>query len=766
MAEVIFYASRNLRSDDVIEMVRPWEYDASKAPWGLPKPEYTEHMRNPMTEHRFISLSEGVMPGVRISKENPTHSVAGIIADYDGIVPGEFKTTMNGYLKKAPSGYLPAWASESKSGKAHLIWLFESPIIVSGTDHAKRLVTRVLRKVNADQWGSSMELKSTVDPDVYMDIGKQWVPMAEDYKIPQSVLAMWDVEIFREQIKKNRTAFGAEIPMEDLLAECRARGYKGMPTPFEPGRHCRRFWDPDSDNDRGCIMTEGGVRVFVPHDLPFMTWANIFGRAFVEKYESRKFTAASSDLWWDGVSFWMKENDGVYRTQLLTDLSRKLRCQGLSSAVPKGETASEIDHLLCSVQDTKQVESAECWMYHRSGIMRRENGARILNTSSLCVMQPSAPLFKEEEGWDSPNVKQAFPFIHGLLTHLLGGRIPGQADDDPSQIDRFLWWLSHYYKCAHEYTPEPGQAMFIAGATGTGKSYLSRHVLPTLFGGVAADAGMHLTGGEKWTSQLIGKPFLNIDDDANINAATHARYCQLVKKYVANAEMENQKKFKDTTSVPWCGRILVTCNLDQHSLAIIPDMSRSNKDKITLLMSGASREYRGFGSFAYNRVTVQNELPVFARYLLDLKIPQQYWDPYKRFGVVAWQHPSLTQHIEASDWATSLVENIAMLFGGAEGESVTAARLRKDGCTDEDRLYFIGTSSELFRLLCDNNNVFAREYTSSQAFGRNLQRLSDQGWDCKSLTKPGARTRQWRVARDFIQQGIDTKRASETGGNL
>ena len=80
-----------------------------------------------------------------------------------------------------------------------------------------------------------MELKSTVDPDVYMDIGKQWVPMAENYKIPQSVLAMWDVEIFREQIKKNRTVFGAEIPMEDLLAECRARGYKGMPTPFEPG---------------------------------------------------------------------------------------------------------------------------------------------------------------------------------------------------------------------------------------------------------------------------------------------------------------------------------------------------------------------------------------------------------------------------------------------------------------------------------------------------------------------------------------------------
>ena len=97
----------------------------------------------------------------------------------------------------------------------------------------------------------------------------------------------------------------------------------------------------------------------------------------------------------------------------------------------EGETASEIDHLLCSVQDTKQVESAECWMYHRSGIMRRENGARILNTSSLCVMQPSAPLFKEEEGWDSPNVKQAFPFIHGLLTHLLGRTYPGAGGRRP-----------------------------------------------------------------------------------------------------------------------------------------------------------------------------------------------------------------------------------------------------------------------------------------------------------------------------------------------
>ena len=71
MAEVIFYASRNLRSDDVIEMVRPWEYDASKAPWGLPKPEYTEHMRNPMTEHRFISLSEGVMSRGQDFKREP-----------------------------------------------------------------------------------------------------------------------------------------------------------------------------------------------------------------------------------------------------------------------------------------------------------------------------------------------------------------------------------------------------------------------------------------------------------------------------------------------------------------------------------------------------------------------------------------------------------------------------------------------------------------------------------------------------------------------
>ena len=763
LEETVFYAAKNLVAPDVIEMVKPWEYDASKAPWDKPKAAFNEYMSQPTANHRYLSLCEGVMPGVKVTEENPVASVAGIIVDYDGVTPGAFEDIARGYLKKAPSGYLPSWAAESRGGKIHMVWLFEVPFLVSDTNHAKRLLKMVLKKINAEMWGAGLDAKAALDPSVYIDIGKQWIPMQEEYRIPASVIAMWDVQMYNQLIKNNRSSFGPEIPMEDLEKEAKKRGFRGMPVPFEAGRHCRRFWDPESDNDRGCTMTEAGVRVFVPHNKPFMSWYDIFKKAFVEKYEAEKFKVSGGGLWWDGSSFWMKESDSIFRTQQLTDLTRKLKCRGISSSIPRNETASELDKFLCQGQDVNRVASAECWMYHKPGIMYRENGEKVLNVSHIEVVQPSAPMTKEGAHWYSTSTQMAFPFLHGLITHLFKGDIPGCSEDDPSQIDRFLWWLAHYYKCAKNLTPEPGQALFIAGNTGTGKSYLSRHILPTLMGGVSVDAGQHLTGGDKWTSHLVGKPFLNIDDDANINNTTRAKYGQILKKLVANAELENQQKFKDATSVPWCGRILVTCNLDQQSLNIIPDMSRSNKDKITLLLSQANCEYRGFKSFGYNREQTRSELPAFARYIEELKIPQQYWDPYKRFGVKAWQHPALLQHIESIDWVTTLIENMSMIF---ESSAADAKALRDKGCKDAEKMYFTGTSSQLFKLLCDNNYAFAREYTSTQALGRNLTRLSDLGWDCRKEYIPGTKTRVWVVAYDLISQGVDKARASDTGGNL
>lgn len=68
-----------------------------------------------------------------------------------------------------------------------------------------------------------------------------------------------------------------------LAREASHRNFQYLKT-FAPGQHCRRFWDPKSDNDTGCYLTPTGVLVFVPHDKPFMSWSDIFGPDFVRTH--------------------------------------------------------------------------------------------------------------------------------------------------------------------------------------------------------------------------------------------------------------------------------------------------------------------------------------------------------------------------------------------------------------------------------------------------------------------------------------------------
>ena len=45
---------------------------------------------------------------------------------------------------------------------------------------------------------------------------------------------------------------------------------------------------------------------------------------------------------------------------------------------------------------------------------------------------------------------------------------------------------------------------------------------------------------------------------------------------------EYHAKFRDQQSVPWVGRVMVTCNDDVESIRILPDMEMNTLDKISL----------------------------------------------------------------------------------------------------------------------------------------------------------------------------------------
>jgi hypothetical protein len=742
--EVSFFATRNLVSSEVLKMPDPWNWDASKAPWHLEKPEWTsQYLRCGATDHRLIKLCEGEMPGVAIASDNQCIAIHGFIADYDGVIP----TNVGEVIAKAPSGYLPAYVVETFSKKVRLVWLFERPLRVPNTDYAKRMLTYIASVVKARKWFADYDEKASEQPGLYLCIGRHWYPTKHvGYRISKEVMAKLDHDVYSKMIKEQRgITKGVEIPFEDIRAEAISRGRNPrIPKVFEDRAYCCRFWDPESDNETGCLITKAGVRVYVPHDKPFMSWADIFGREFTEKYESTRFNTAVLNAWYDKStqSYWTYDEVAEsFAARNTTNMSLDLRVAGFSRVIPKGDTASDIDRALHKIAKTRQVDRAAQYLYHTPGPIKHANGSTVLNISTIKPVEPSAPQVSSTTNWHSESTRQAFPFIWGCIHHQFDlTPIPGWADGAPTQAERFLWWLAWFYKCSYTRARQAGQALFIAGNVGQGKSFLSRHLIPTLMGGVATSASAFLTGQSRWTSELVGQPTLNVDDDAtvaDVSKVTHLSVCCKVKEIVANGVLTWAQKFGAETEVPWYGRPIITCNLDRRSTRIIPVLDEGNRDKMTFLLSKNSTMYPGFGTNEYNIARLREELPAFARFLFDLEIPEEYRD--MRFGVVAWQHPALVELTRGTDSLSALVEALDCVF--------------KDHRGGEEK-YWEGSSQELYKFLTTAFPGFTRDYVSSSVLGRELVRMEDSGWDVHVVKSSKTKYNRWRIAYDIANREV------------
>jgi hypothetical protein len=750
-----FFATRNFVSADALRMPDPWTYDASNAPWELPKPKWkSTWLNNGSSDHRLVSACEGAVPGVRTGTDNPVCAIHGFIADYDGAIPTDIGEILK---KKAPCGELPAYAVETQSGKLRLVWIFETPLRVAGTDHAKRMLTAIALKLKADKWFSGYDDKGSEDPFNYQCIGKKWYPAYPDYRLSAALVMSWDAEVFRRMQEAVRVrAKTADIPFEDIRKEAQTRGW-AFPADFEEGLHCRRFWDADSDNDNGCLIYKTGIRVYVPHDKPFMGWADIFGRSFTDKYNSAKYSALAGELWYERNTgdYWAGCPDGSYMKRNAISLTRQLKVAGLSSVTPKDATYSQIDEALLQIEAERAIDGVADFVYHAPGVLRRPDGKLVLNTSRIKVVPPSAPLADPLAPWGDKTVSEAFPFIHGLLTHMFGAEVPMAQEGDPKQIERFLWWLSHFYKTGYYRRPQNGQALFIAGGAGQGKTFLACQLIPPLMGGVSTNASEHLMGETRWTDGIAGQPVLNVDDDSSaVTPIIHEKFALKVKRYIANGELPWAKRFCTEVSVPWFGRIIITLNTDRRSLSIIPDLGNSNGDKVTLLLASDGEKYRGFGTYEYNQEMLRREMPAFARYLLDLEIPEEYRD--KRYGVKEFHHPSLLSVSKTSDSMSTLVEAFDIAFKGLNAESgktLNATEGRTPG-------HWTGTASELHTYLSNAYPAFCRDYVNARTLGRELSRMQDKGWSVECVPS-GSMVKRWRISYEVAQRGEDKEKAEK-----
>jgi hypothetical protein len=133
----MFFSICNLLDHGARQIEKPWELE-NTSPYDMKKSAYREWSKQPTTNHHWISLCEGTSANVRITAgENDVLMVHGVIADYDAKPAADL---LKHVKENNPADTLPNWICKTQSGYCRLIWLFEQPFRVCGTEDRKSVV--------------------------------------------------------------------------------------------------------------------------------------------------------------------------------------------------------------------------------------------------------------------------------------------------------------------------------------------------------------------------------------------------------------------------------------------------------------------------------------------------------------------------------------------------------------------------------------------------------------------------------------------------
>lgn len=769
----MFFSQANLLDDHVVELEAPWDVQVPQEVLDLPKEAYKARWRNPNVRHWLLSLAEARNPSFAVSSENPAAVLHGFFADYDGVF-GE--SNLDSMLRRN-SRFPPAWWCLSQSRQLHLVWLFERPIAVTGNAHACDLLHVVAAKVRAAAWGLGYDPDSEKVTQV-MDIGREWHPFKDCRAIPMADLMQWDVALFEKSVRKYVDE-AMRIPFEDLVPELRKR-YPNLPDNFTEGTRCRRFWDASADNDTACVVRPEGLVVYTPHDNGFKSWQSLLGAEFCEHYSAVSMAPFYEDTYYVAdrdayVRFMRDESPQRFLPRNEKVLRRDIVAATGAADRHSSGGLSELENVLHVINERNSVDGAVPVVYRPAGRLELPDGSTVLNTSLVTVLKPAprfdlptadevnasdAPdrykLAPDTCEWDNPFVVSKFPTVHRFLTTLFlpteharqaweaAGYAPfgddsGLAYAQPlyEQLTRFLAWLAYWYRNAARMvqTPHPGQALFLAGDAGIGKSFLARAVISPLMGG-CVDAPEFYLEGSRFNSQLLGAPLHIIDDKlGSMNYRTRLQFSERVKIVVANAGLRYERKFGDALGfVPWAGRLMVLLNRDPQSLSVLPDLEVSTADKFMMLRCGTARF--PFGRPEQNAEWLRAELPQFARFLLGYRIPDSMADI--RFGVRAWQHPEMRQASSENGMLVEIVESL-----------VDAFAFLRQSAPEGETTGFHGTAGQLYTLLSDHNPTFKTNVPSTKALRQQLQIMANLT-KYRLVEDRNATPSVWTIPYDFI----------------
>lgn len=575
------------------------------------KSKFRDFCASNSTKHCFYTMAEGDNPSLRINEDNPVNKVHGFVADYDA--PTDWAEIESVLRARCESTCLPTWITKTHSGYVRLVWEFEQPIPLDPA-MADQFYKRVADHLKAPMLLAGFD-RTCMRPSQYFEVGTAWTKLGEelDYNTVKTIF-------LKAASTAAPTTSDTTIPIEDVAAEVQRRFGDRWSGPFEIGARGPLFWINDGIEREGCQVREDGMVCYSDRaGKGFMSWREILGKGFVEKYEEKKLNQLIDQYWFSGKAFYkVLHNNPVVipKEQLVLEL----RKAGFSLKSKKGQALSEVEQAILTISNDCRVEEVAPVVFSDKRLVTF-GPRRILNSNYSKPVQPAAN--GDPENW---------PWLREFLMNFFDTDANGE-----DTLPYFLAWFKRLYLAVLEHRLDQGQLLILLGESGRGKTLLTNRIVGDAVGG-CSDASDYLSGKTTFNKDLCGSAAWVIDDQTA--AATYAdqrKFVELTKRCVANPRLEYHAKYADAVPLPWAGRVMMSLNLDANSLAALPTLDSSNRDKIIALRAAGTGKVK-FGSNKEVEQTISEELPFFLKWLVAWEAPEKVVCS-SRFGVKTYIDP-------------------------------------------------------------------------------------------------------------------------------
>ena len=325
-------------------------------------------------------------------------------------------------------------------------------------------------------------------------------------------------------------------------------------------------------------------------------------------------------------SYWVRVGEERFVPRTSAQIIEEMQLDGIHTEIKSDFGLSLGNEILANARRNTFVEFAGPIAGHPAGIAELSGGVRVL------VTRTSRPV----EAAKSDECPRFEKFLAALLCDEEDKKNP------INQVPYALAWMKCAYETLQRGDMRPGQLLALCGPGTCGKSFL-QILITELLGGRYADPYDYMTGKTNFNEDLSEAEHLPMGDKAaDYQISVRKKFAAKIKEFCVESSMRVHGKGKKGIALHSFRRLSISVNHEPEHMLIIPPLDDDMRPKVMLLKCcDATAELSEDRKINMRDFT--EELPRFARFLLNWKIPTKMKD--RRFGVCAFHHPRLLEII-------------------------------------------------------------------------------------------------------------------------